>query len=223
MEPNRKMYLEDKKISTKNNNLGEINDEMKNNNWTMKKSGNILNNKLINYRKNLNVLIIFLYIILTYLFEDILSKNENRLIKSYSNIITLKLKLDESQYYYYVYSPYFSPKPNEVYINDMIQFSNDFTFFFNSTKDSSPKNVKLVWNNKITNCGSMFLDCYYITSIDLSDFDMSGVKNMSYMFSYCTELRSLTLSNLQTSSVEDMSYIFYASFYFTSLYISIYN
>ena len=207
MKSNEKIYFENKKISIINADLREKNDGM-NIGLIIEKSGNIRISKLCHHRKNVNKLIIFEYIYMLFLFDDILSRNEYHIIKYYSNAIKLKLKIIDSEYYYNVYSPHFNSKPNEVYINDKKQSNNGCKYFFNLTKDSSPKEIKLIWDNKVTNCGSMFYSCYYISSIDLSSFDMSEVKNMSQMFSYCLKLNSLTLANLDTSKVIDMSYMF---------------
>lgn len=51
-------------------------------------------------------------------------------------------------------------------------------------------------------------DCNYpnrskLTSINLSSFDTSKVKNMCAMFAKCTSLTSLDLSNFNMSSVTD--------------------
>lgn len=60
----------------------------------------------------------------------------------------------------------------------------------------------------ITSICGMFDDCSLLTSIDLSNFDTSKVKDLSYMFNGCENLLSLDLSSFDTSKVKDLSYMF---------------
>ena len=55
----------------------------------------------------------------------------------------------------------------------------------------------------------MFSDCQKLTSLDLSKFNTTNVKNMGGMFAGCEKLTSLDLSKFNTTNVEDMSYMFY--------------
>ena len=48
----------------------------------------------------------------------------------------------------------------------------------------------------------MFQGCKSLTSINLSSFDTSNVKNMGSMFDKCHSLISLNLSNFDTSSLQ---------------------
>ena len=61
--------------------------------------------------------------------------------------------------------------------------------------------VKIILNNNFTNAGNMFACCTSLTSLDLSNFDTSNVREMIGMFAYCTSLTSLDLSNFDTSKV----------------------
>ena len=61
--------------------------------------------------------------------------------------------------------------------------------------------VKIILNNNFTNAGNMFAYCTSLTSLDLSNFDTSNVREMIGMFVYCTSLTSLDLSNFDTSKV----------------------
>ena len=61
----------------------------------------------------------------------------------------------------------------------------------------------------VTDMGAMFRSCSSLTSLDLSNFDTSSVTNMMYMFCDCSSLISLDVSNFNTSSVKYyMSYMF---------------
>ena len=61
--------------------------------------------------------------------------------------------------------------------------------------------VKIILNNNFTNAGNMFAYCTSLTSLDLSNFDTSNVREMIGMYAYCTSLTSLDLSNFDTSKV----------------------
>ena len=54
----------------------------------------------------------------------------------------------------------------------------------------------------------LFGGLFDLTSLDLSGFDTSNVKDMSDMFSGCSRLTSLDLSGFDTSNVKDMSDMF---------------
>ena len=97
-------------------------------------------------------------------------------------------------------------------------------------------NIK--WANKITNMESMFYWDNLLTWIDLSNFDLSKVKNMYWMFQSCYSLKninfwdskikpewslysmfennyyltSIDLSNFDTSEVTDMAYMFASNY-----------
>ena len=57
---------------------------------------------------------------------------------------------------------------------------------------------------KLTTCANMFYGCSGLTSLNLSNFDTSNVKDMRYVFRNCTALTSLDLSNFNTSNVTSM-------------------
>ena len=47
----------------------------------------------------------------------------------------------------------------------------------------------------------MFFNCYYITSLNLSNFNTSKVNEFNFMFHNCQSLTSLNLSNFDTSNL----------------------
>ncbi len=61
--------------------------------------------------------------------------------------------------------------------------------------------------SEVTNMSYMFNECKSLTSIDVSGFNTSNVKDMSHMFQN-SGLNSLDLSNFNTSKVENMSHMF---------------
>ena len=69
----------------------------------------------------------------------------------------------------------------------------------------------------------MFYGCRSLTSIDVSSFNTSLVKDMSSMFSGCIGLTSLDVRNFNTASVEDMREMFCACAELTSLDVSSFN
>lgn len=59
----------------------------------------------------------------------------------------------------------------------------------------------------VTSMASMFANCYYLTSIDVSSFKTSNVTDMSYMFLWC-RFSSIDVSNFDTRNVTNMSFMF---------------
>jgi len=51
----------------------------------------------------------------------------------------------------------------------------------------------------------MFCDCNSLSSLDLSNFNIENVTNMSGMFRSCRSLKSLDLSNFNTENVINMN------------------
>ena len=66
----------------------------------------------------------------------------------------------------------------------------------------------------------MFSNCYRLTSLDVSKWDMSKVTNTSYMFSNCTWLASLDVSKWNMSKVTNTSHMFDSAASLTSLDVS---
>ena len=65
--------------------------------------------------------------------------------------------------------------------------------------------------SNVTNMSHMFYVCKELKSVgDLSDWDVSNVTNMSSMFLTCVELESIgDISKWDVSNVTNMSYMFY--------------
>ena len=94
----------------------------------------------------------------------------------------------------------------ELYINDV---KKDFKKYFEPTLEEGEEyTIKLIIKNKIQSCNSMFLNCLHITSLDLSSFDSSEVKDMSQMFSKCFNLKEINLANLETKNVTNLKQMF---------------
>ena len=54
----------------------------------------------------------------------------------------------------------------------------------------------------------MFVNCYSLISIDVSNFNTSSLTNLGTMFCNCTSLKSIDLSNFDTSNVQYMDNLF---------------
>ncbi|MCD8145014.1 MAG: BspA family leucine-rich repeat surface protein, partial [Oscillospiraceae bacterium] len=67
--------------------------------------------------------------------------------------------------------------------------------------------------------GYLFGSCFYITSIDMTGVDTSGVADMSHMF-YMTDITELDLSGFDTSNVQSMKEMFSYCEYLTELDLS---
>jgi len=73
---------------------------------------------------------------------------------------------------------------------------------------TSVNNVSGDWNNHITNMGYLFQNCESLTTLDVSNWNISNVTNISNMFSSCSSLATLDLSNWNVSNVNDVRYMF---------------
>ena len=167
------------------------------------------------------------YIIIMYLVTPIFS-NKNKEIKSYSSIITLKIK---GLGYENILNSSFDPYPDEIKLNEKIIKSPEKQEFLLEGQENI---IILTWNNNIQSCKNMFSglsnlidinftnfdtsevtemeemfrDCSSLTSLDLSNFNTKLVRNMSLMFANCSLLLSLDLSNFETPSVKNIYGIF---------------
>ena len=83
----------------------------------------------------------------------------------------------------------------------------------------APENCEHLFGHKIISG----IECLFndLSSLDLSNFDVSKTTDMSYMFYRCSSLTSITFgSNFNTSKVTNMSYMFYDCSSLTSLDVS---
>ena len=79
--------------------------------------------------------------------------------------------------------------------------------------------------SNVTNMNSMFFNCSGLTSLDLGNFNTSKVTDMSSMFQSCDSLKSIDVSNFDTSQVTDMNSMFQGCYIdgLTSLDLSNFN
>ena len=128
-------------------------------------------------------------------------KYKFRKVEEYSTEIIIKIK---GSGYQSILNNDFKSLPNEIYLNsDKIKNVSNILFLENNENI-----IKMVWNKKITNCKKMFSGLPTVTYINLSNFDLSNVKDMEGMFNNCLSLTSLDLNNINTNRVTDMQYMF---------------
>ena len=68
--------------------------------------------------------------------------------------------------------------------------------------------IKIQYKNPLKNTNFMFNHCSSLTSLNLSNFNINNVEDMSCMFSDCSSLTSLDLFNFNTNNVKDMREMF---------------
>lgn len=74
-------------------------------------------------------------------------------------------------------------------------------------KSEEPRQVTITCKDVTIMC-SMFEDCSNLTSLDVSNFNTSNVKDMTLMFYGCSSLTSLDLSSFDTSNTTEMIKMF---------------
>ena len=130
------------------------------------------------------------------------------------NDSTVKIKISGSGNLF-ILNNQFTPKPNKVYIDNDSQ--KDISYSYNLNENNV---VKLVWNQPLTSCKSMFKSCVSIVEIKFFNFDTSQCNDMSSMFSSCTILKSLDLSSFVTSKVTTFSDMFASCYSLASIDVS---
>ena len=98
---------------------------------------------------------------------------------------------------------------NDIDVNNLHSFCSNNTGIFEKTKF---KYIDISdWDvSNVTNMSSMFFDCWELKSVgDLSKWNVSNVINMSAMFDSCEELESVEdISKWDVSNVTDMRFMF---------------
>ena len=69
----------------------------------------------------------------------------------------------------------------------------------------------------------MFVDCFSLSRLDLSNFNTANVTSMSSMFCCCSSLTSIDMSNFNTTNVTKMYDMFYGCYNLKSLDLSNFN
>ena len=99
--------------------------------------------------------------------------------------------------------------------------------FYNCTSLKSLDVTSLDVSNfnisNVTDIGGMFYYCSSLTSIDVSSFNTSNVTNMGGMFYNCSSLTSMDVSSFNTGNVTNMSGMFNSCTSLTSIDVSSFN
>ena len=102
----------------------------------------------------------------------------------------------------------------EIKENCIIEINNEVIPFnyFHKFREEGLYLIKYSFLNNLTNSNSMFYDCEFFKTIDLSHFRTENITNMSYMICNCFNLKSIIISNylenFDTSNVTDMKCMF---------------
>ena len=92
----------------------------------------------------------------------------------------------------------------EIRINDeLILFS-----YFHKFNTKGKYTILYIFKKLIINTNYLFSKCYSLTYINLSNFNMSNIKDMSWMFSRCSSLKNINLSNFNTYNVTNTKFMF---------------
>lgn len=121
----------------------------------------------------------------------------------------------------------------DLICGDISAFSNSITsnLNFNSMYHSFADCSKLTSidlsnfdTSNVKNMEGMFLNCLNLKTIAFGDnFKTNNVTNMSYMFCYCDSLTELNLADFKTNNVKDMSAMFYMDKKLVTLDLSSFN
>ena len=84
---------------------------------------------------------------------------------------------------------------NKIQLKSLIEYAFNHNIY----------DLNFIDTSKITEMSNLFMNCEY--DIDVSNWDVSNVTNMSCMFYYCKKF-DCDLSRWDVSNVKDMSYMF---------------
>ena len=89
-----------------------------------------------------------------------------------------------------------------------------FYKLFNQILPSTVESLDLSgWNlSGVKDIKAMFWNCKNLKSLDLSGWNTSGVKDMSFVFSNCSKIKALDVTGWKTDSVKNMRHMFNSCF-----------
>ena len=125
-----------------------------------------------NYQKKiLKYLFIFIF------YATSLANNIENKIYFASSIITVQINKEGRASFL---NDSFTPKPNQIIINDNIEINGITEYNFTQTENT----IQLIWddNTSIDILSNIFKYCSDINKIDFSNFDTLNVIRMEYMF-----------------------------------------
>ena len=98
-----------------------------------------------------------------------------------------------------------------------------YCFFKNLPKLKTITGLEYLNTEKVTNMYGMFINCFFLTSLDVTHFNTANVTDMGFMFSNCSSLTSLDVSHFNTAKVKNMRNMFSRCSSLTSLYLTNFN
>jgi len=100
-------------------------------------------------------------------------------------------------------------KPNQVYVqgNSTSYLVDDYNRI--TGLQNNKNTIIMKWDDNLQNCSYMFSGLNNIIEVDLSKFNISGVRITEYMFSDCINLKNIIFNNYNSFIVNDITYMFY--------------
>ena len=144
----------------------------------------------------LNLIILFLSISLSN------EKNYNLRKLYYDSKITLIINETGEQKILY---DKFNVTPYEVFVNGELQNNASNKVLLNEQKENV---ILMKFNTPVISTEKMFYGLTNIIKIDLSEFDLSQVKDMKFMFYDCKQLKYINFTHVNTSSLICMRDLF---------------
>ena len=177
---------------------------------TVKKNDNIMGTfKTLRTNINYQVLIepyiirfLLIYFIIMIKIKVATSLRNKKLNKL--NEITIKIIGTGEQS---ILSSTFSPQPSKILVNG--ELTNIVSQNKINILEGDINNITMKWNDKISNCQSMFNGLTNLKEVDLSNFDGSEISSMRFMFMSCINLESVNFNNIKTPYLDNMALLFY--------------
>ena len=147
--------------------------------------------------------------------DDFISLNINlRKKKIVIKKNTIKIKIKNYNYnnaIYFISSDYLNQEEHSefhVYINGEDFGTKNYFYFSDLKGNESTANIEIRFLETVKHCKSLFSDCYYINSLDLSNFDTMYATSMEKMFFNCKKLKKIILTDFDTECVINMNSMF---------------
>ena len=141
---------------------------------------------------------------------NIILRKKNFLIKK--NTIEIKIKnYNYNNEIYFISPDYLEQEENSkfhVYINGKDFGTKNYFYFSDLKGNESTANVEIRFLETVKHCKCLFSDCYYINSIDLSNFDTKYATSMEKMFFNCKKLKKIKFTDFDTTCVINMNSMF---------------
>ncbi len=83
-----------------------------------------------------------------------------------------------------------------------------FSYFYKFDKEGTFK-IKYCFQNNLKSLYGLFCECYYIKTLNFSNFNSNDAISTEYMFYGCVSLNKLNLTNFNTKNVTNTQYMFY--------------